>query len=175
MSVQFEVDAKFDENDKRQYINNQATVFHCHHYISLFTQLADDAKLFSGEKHLYDTAEETFYQVLNEYMKSHPNVSNQADKVSIAEQYFSFVGLGQLTLTVDSDAGGKAEMPFSHVDEGWKKKWGEFDKSINFIGQGFIAAAFAMINGQPVGSYHVTEVESQVCGADKSTFTIEKN
>ncbi|WP_444994630.1 hypothetical protein [Aliikangiella sp. IMCC44359] len=173
MSVQFEVDSKYNTNDKRQYINGNAIVFHCHHYISLFTQLADDAKLFEGEKHLRDAAEETFYAVLLSYMKEHPDIESCNDKKTIAEQYFAFIGLGQIKIEI-SENGGNVEMPYSHVDEGWIKKWGNRDKSVNFIGHGFIGAAFAVINNLPCGSYQVIETQSKVNGADISKFTVTK-
>ena len=63
-------------------------------------------------------------------------------------------------------------MDNSHVDEGWIKKWGNRDKPVNFIGQGYVAAALAAIYDLPAGSYDVYETQSIVSGADTSRFSL---
>lgn len=173
MSVQFKPEYHYDTNEKRQYLNGKAIVFHCHHYICLFTQLADDAKLFNGEQLLRETAEETFYQLLTDYAAHNCDVKTTDDRRSIAEQYFAFVGLGALTLSI-TESGGSASMPYSHVDEGWIKKWGTREQAVNFVGQGYIAAACAFINNLPCASYQAQETQSKVAGAAGSTFAIER-
>ena len=64
---EFEIDHRFDQNSDRHYVNGACTVLHCHHYATLCTQLADDAKEFEGERLLKEAAEETFYGVLKDY------------------------------------------------------------------------------------------------------------
>ncbi len=65
-----------------------------------------------------------------------------------------------------------ARMDHSHVDEGWKKKWGKREEPVNFIGQGFLAAAMAAVYDLPSGSYEVREQQSIVAEAEASRFTI---
>lgn len=164
------VQAKFDPEKCRQYLNDELTVFHCHHYTTLFSQLADDAKIFKGSKLLRNAASESMFSPMQKYC-SQNSITSVEDKVSIAEQYFSHVGLGSLKINIEANT---AIMSSAHVDDGWLKKWGKRDKPVNFIGQGFIAAAFALAKGDVPDAYEVSETQSIVSGADTSNFTITK-
>lgn len=167
--AELKVEAKFDADKCRQYLNGETTVFHCHHYSTLFAQLADDAnELFDGVKHLKDAAAESMLEPMKKYCDDN-GISSLEDKASIAEQYYAFVGMGKVKLDI---AGGSATMTNAHVDEGWIKKWGKRDKAVNFIGQGFLLAAFALANGATPTSYNVVETQSIVSGAATSEFTI---
>lgn len=172
MSTQFKATQRFDSEKARQYVNGEVTVFHCHHYATLFSQLADDAKLLKGSTLLVEAAEESFYPVLAGYFKEH-GVDTTEDRISITEQYFGFVGLGKVKISMENGK-GSAEMPYAHVDEGWIKKWSKRDKPVNFIGQGFLAAAFSAITGSQQGVFSVTETQSKVSGAPASLFEIVK-
>lgn len=173
MSLEFKADQKFDPDKARQIINGEVSVYHCHHYSTLFSQLADDAKLLQGPKLLAEAAEESMYPVLVKYFADN-GIKTQEDKKAIAEDYYAFLGMGKVAITEISDNGGKAVMEHSHVDEGWLKKWDKRDKPVNFIGQGFLAAAFAAITDSKTGTFKVTETESIVCGSSNSKFEIRK-
>ena len=67
--IEFEIDHKFDPIRDRHYMNGDCTVVHCHHYATLYTQLALDATDFEGVRHLIGNSEEIFYDVLNKYYK----------------------------------------------------------------------------------------------------------
>ena len=69
---------------------------------------------------------------------------------------------------------GTAEMTHAHVDEGWIKKWAKRDKPVNFLGQGYLAAAFAAITSSPMSSYKADEMQSIVSGAPVSKFSVIK-
>lgn len=172
MAKEFIANQVFDFTKMRHYTNDECSVFHCHHYSSLFTQLADDSKMFKGDKQLFDASEEVFYRVLRKYFKDN-SISPAEDRKSIAEQYLCFIGLGKVEIKIKGD-GGSAEMVHSHVDEGWIKKWSKRDQPVNYIGQGFLAAAFASITDKDVGSYSVEETQSIVSGATSSKFVIKK-
>ena len=168
--IDFKVESRFDPVSCRQYLNDELTVFHCHHYTTLFSQLADDADLIKGAKHLKDAAAEAMLSPMKKYCDEN-NITSIEDKASIAEQYFSYVGLGKISINVEANS---ATMTNSHVDEGWVKKMGKGDKPVNFIGQGFIEAAFALVNGDTPDAYEVAETQSIVSGADTSEFGITK-
>lgn len=168
--VELNVTSKFDPDRCRQYLNDELSVFHCHHYATLFTQLADDAKLFDGERHLTESSSEAMLPPMKKYCEDNA-ISSIDDKISIAEQYFSYVGLGKVDIDVKA---WSATMQNAHVDEGWIKKWGNRDEPVNFIGQGFIVAAFALAHGGKPSSYKVTETQSIVSGAATSKFIVEK-
>ena len=165
------INHKFDSLRKRHYFNGRMSVLHCHHYATLYTQLADDAKDWDGARLLRENSEDVFYNVLVNYYKEH-GIEDLDEKISIAEQYYAAVGMGMLKIIGFGPFAGTVEMVHSHVDEGWIKKWGTRDKPVNFISQGYIAAVFAAINDLPPKSYQVNEIESIVCGASKSIFTV---
>jgi len=174
MAVELKTERKFDTSQFRHYINDWNSVMHCHHYAALYTQLADDAgDLFDGHGLLYAAAEGSIYPVFNNYF-SENNITEVDDRVAIIEQLMSFTGMGQLKITNPSSTAGTAEMPQSHVDSGWIKKWGNREKPINSICCGYLAAAFSALHNLPEGSFTVTETQAIVTGADKSIFTITK-
>jgi hypothetical protein len=171
MSVECEFNQEFDPKYMYQYVNNEISVMHCHHYATLFTKLAIDMdKKLDGARLLKESMEESAYLTLQRLMLTQKVISHN-DKVDIAQQYFGLSGLGQLQLKVKSN-GGSARLMHSHVDEGWIKKWRKEKKPVNFIGQGYIIAAFSVINGRSIGTYEIEETRSIVKGDRYSEFTI---
>lgn len=169
MAVSFEVNYRFDPQTCRHYLNDFSTVLHCHHFITLYTQLADDAIHFEGERMLRETAEDTFYEILQNYYQKH-QLTQLSDQISIAEQYWQMVGMGKLQFMEVGKYTIRAEMLHSHVDQGWLIKWGLATKPINFITEGFIAAVAALVNARPPKSYGVKALQALVQGEDKSVF-----
>ncbi|HOP06370.1 MAG TPA: hypothetical protein PLF13_03670 [candidate division Zixibacteria bacterium] len=171
-TVKFKVREEFDKNRMRHYVNGEVSVMHCHHYATLFTQLALDASLLNGTDHLIRTSFEAFHAPLIRYYEVE-NVKNIADRLAIAEQYFSFVGLGAIRFACN-DRSAVVVMEYSHVDEGWLSRWGRRDSRVNYIGEGYIkaacAAAFDLTNPDDI---KVVEAESIVCGAPRSRFDVQ--
>ena len=167
--VQFEIEHRFDPVRCRHYMNGHLTVLHCHHYMTLFHQLADDAKDFEGERLLRQTAEETFYEVLTDYFKTN-GVESLEEKIALTEEYWKVVGMGLLKFTAVGKYAVSAEMEYSHIDEGWLKKWGGREAPVNFITSGFISAASSIFNNKPVKSFDTKELKSLVCGDEISQF-----
>jgi len=160
----------FDERKKRHFFNGVQTVYHCHHYTALYTQLALDA----GEEYLLtEVAEQNFFKILNDYF-SNNNITELADRISIACQYYSAIGLGVIELQYVGDDSGIFVSKKSHVEHGWIKKWGKYDKPVNYIGCGYISAIFSSIFNLPVGSYSTFELESIVKGDEKTVFKTYK-
>lgn len=170
MSIKFNAEKRFDVTKKRFYLNNEPVVFHCHHYTTLLTQLANDTAKFDGPEIMFSAAEETFYPIFNKYFEN-DNIKSKENRVSIIEQYFSYVGLGLLKIDLIEQS---AELFHSHLDEAWIKKWSNADKPVNYITQGFLSAAFSSINDISIKSFNVKEIQSIVCGAETSKFIIEK-
>ncbi len=168
--MQLQLQREFKEGQKRHYLNGILTVIHCHHYSSLMTQLADDARGWNAPELLKDAFAEATYETLDKYFKEH-NIQDIQSKVAVAEEYFRIFGLGKLQLNIEKKF---AELVFSHIDEGWQSKWGSSEYPVNFVGQGFIAAAFALITGSALSSVKVQEIQSIVCGAATSQFNISQ-
>ncbi|MBN2088889.1 hypothetical protein JW964_04715 [candidate division KSB1 bacterium] len=174
MAAELKVTRKFDTTTFRHYTNDWNAVLHCHHYAALYSQLADDAgDLFDGPKILTDSAVEAFFPVLQNYFQTN-QVNDLADRAKIVEDFYAFTGMGKLVVKDSSEQKGQVEMPFSHIDSGWIKKWGNRQKSVNFITSGYIKAAFAAMHNQAPENYEVTETASIVAGADKSQFSVTK-
>lgn len=161
----------FDPKSCRHMLNGMVYVLHCHHYASLYTQLADDCSLLDGKKLLKEVAEDTFFDVLTSYYKEN-GITDLTDRISIAEQYYSATGLGKMRVTFAGEESGEVELLHSHVDEGWIKKWGKKDTPINFITCGYIAGMFSAIFNKNPRTFDVKETASIVSGADKSCFKV---
>ena len=169
---ELKLEHKFDSDRKRHYLNDQLTVLHCHHYATLFTQLALDAsELADGPRILQETVEDVFYEVLSGYFKKN-GITDPKDRMDIAVQMFSAVGMGKMTVVSGSADGGEIEMPHPYVDEGWLNKWGKYKAPVNFIGAGYISGMFSAAFDKPIRSYNVTEDKSKVMGAGASHFKV---
>lgn len=162
------LDKKFDPMQKRHYLNGDLVVLHCHHYSTLYSQLAIDA----GETQVLESvAEDSFYKILRNYYEAH-NICSIEEKVDIACQYYAAVGLGKMQVNFVGDHSGEVELLVSHVDKGWKKKWGAYDRPVNYIGAGYINGMFAAITGNPKGTFKSMEVKSIVKGDSTSLFKV---
>lgn len=162
----------FDAKSKRHFLNNQLSVLHCHHYATLFTQLSLDAKdLVDGTRLLQESTEDVFYNVLTAYYKEN-GISDTSDRIDIAVQMFSAIGMGKMVAAASDAGGGEIKMPQAYVDEGWLKKWGKNKAPVNFIGAGYIAGMFAAVFDKPTRTYSVEETQSKVMGAAESHFKV---
>jgi len=161
----------FDLESCRHTLNGTTSVLHCHHYATLYSQLADDCGMLDGGKLLAECAEDTFYQELSSYFRKH-EVFDLSDRIGLAENLYSACGLGKMKTTCAGSDSGEVELEHSHVDEGWIKKWGQRTRPVNFITQGFIAGMFDAVFGRATRSYCVSEVASIVSGSERSRFTV---
>lgn len=161
---------RFDRRRMFQYVNDEPSVLHCHHYATLFTKVALDQREHGGPRLLAESSEEAFFLVLTKYFIKH-GIRPVSERTSAAEELCGLVGLGSLKFDIGA-GGGSARMPHAHVDEGWLKKWGKSDEVVNFIGHGYLAAACSAIFEKPMRSYRVEETASIVKGDSESKFTI---
>lgn len=168
LKQEFIIERFFDANNKRHYLNGELSVLHCHHYAVLYTQLALDAK---ETKIISEVAEETFYKVITEYFQKH-QINKLEDRIAIASEYYSVSGLGQLIVKFAGLDSGIVEVPVSHIDAGWRRKWGDYDKPVNYITAGFISAMFSAIFDKPLFYFKVVETKSIVMGDKVSFFKI---
>jgi hypothetical protein len=163
---------RFDPQRKRHYLNNEVAVLHCHHYATLFAQLAFDAHdLADGTKLLRETGQEVFGGLLTAYYQKQ-NITNPEERLDVARRMFSTFGLGLMKPLTLTPQGGEVELVHSHVDEGWIKKWGQIDHPVNLMGAGYIAGMLAATFGGSPDKYKVTETQSIVTGAKTSKFKV---
>jgi len=167
----FQMTPEFEPRRCRHLVDGRTYVMHCHHYATLYTQLAEDCGMLDGKKLLADAAEDTFYDVLSDYFHKH-NLVSIADRLAAGEHYFRVTGMGLLNVACAGPDYGEVELPSSHVDAGWIKKWGKTNKPINHLARGFIASLFAAAFDRPRRSFTVTETASLVSGAPRSRFEV---
>lgn len=161
----------FDEQRCRHSLNNTVYVLHCHHYATLYSQLADDAKDLGGAQLLRQAAELSFHPQLKELFVRQ-DATDIRSRVTVIEEYWRSMGMGLLSIQNVGTMSAFAVMKRSHVDEGWIKKWGKRDEPVNFIGQGYLNASLAVLYELPPGSFSTIEEVSIVSGAEASRFTI---
>ncbi len=159
---------EFDSSRKRHYLNGHLVVLHCHHFASLYTQLAMDAE---ETEVLSDSSEETFHEFLVDYFKAN-DVTTKEARIDVACQYFAMVGLGKINVLSMTEEDGVVELPASHVDSGWIKKWGIYGEPINFIGGGYLDAMFSAVLDKPVHTFKASEKQSIAMGAETSIFNV---
>ena len=156
----------FNPISNRHYLNGFQTVYHCHHFTTLYSQLALDA----GEtESIAKVSEEAFYDVLYNYFEEN-NIFDIKEKIEIACQYYSALGLGIIEVENIGDFSGKVISKSSHVEEGWIKKWGQYDKPVNYIGCGYISAMMSAVLDKPVGTFSTEELESIVMGSKQTVY-----
>jgi hypothetical protein len=171
MTIDLQLDHRFDRTSKKHYVNDWNTVLHCHHYSSLFTELAICTSGMDGTKKLVQAGEKVFAAWLSQYY-SNRKVSAIRDRIDIAEQYWKSMGMGLIEIVSSTETVGSATMEYSHLDAGWLSKFGAFNSPVNFFTQGFLAGAFSAIYDKPLGSYVVDESKSLVKGDAVSQFDI---
>ena len=136
----------FDPTTKRHYLNGTLTVLHCHHYLSLYTQLAIDA----GETELLkESARESFKKMLTKYFDTHLGGAPFEEKVEAGCEYYAMLGLGKMNPVFIGEESGEIELTASHTDAGWMKKWGNYDKPVNYVTAGYIEAMFELLMNTP--------------------------
>ena len=168
------IERSFDPLRSRHSINGVTHVLHCHHYLTLYTQLADDCALLDARKLLKDACEDAFFGLLSDYYRKN-GVESVVDRIDIGEQYYAFSGLGQMKVMCAGSDSGEVELLTSHVDAGWIKKWGKRDRPVNYATCGYVAALFAAAFGLKPRSYSVSETASIVSGAERSRFAVVAN
>lgn len=169
-SATYQPEQRFDNQKMRHYVDQACSVLHCHHYATLFTQLATDAEAFNGPSHLVDASAESIYPVLKSYFEK-KQLTSVEDRLAVAEQWWAFVGMGQASFHCENKS-ASVTMKHSHVDEGWLKKWGQRTERVNYIGEGYIKASCAAVFDLDWQSVKVNETQSIVCGASTSRFDV---
>jgi hypothetical protein len=160
----------FDKNNYRHYMNGFHTVLHCHHYMTLTTKAAFDYQAIGGLQILVEAAEDSIRPVLDDYFAKN-TVSDPRSRLNAGAEFYAVMGMGKMAISGDH-AKAQAILTRSHVDQGWIKKWGPTNTSVNHFTCGFIAAIFAATYNKPPRSYQVTELSSIVKGDAQSSFSI---
>lgn len=168
------VEQRFEPKSCRHFVNDQSYVLHCHHFSTLYTQLAlDAANLIDAPAILTAAAEDSFRPVFDNLFCAEELLLEE--KMMAVQEYYSFAGLGEMKIACMGQDGGEVILYHSHLDEGWLKKWGQAEKPVNFITRGLLAAFFSAAYHKPSRFYSVREDESIACGAQVSKLVVVCN
>lgn len=163
----------FDNITNQHFHGNFSVVLHCHHYMSVFIDLANEFEGKGGPETMIDAAAETFGSFLRLYFLN-AGIRDPKERVNVAEQYWKSIGMGVIKIDTNGKDSAKASMDYSHVDEGWLKKGKRTSKPINYITQGFLKGVMQAVHGGTIDNYRVTETNSLALGARKSEFEVER-
>jgi hypothetical protein len=166
------LDFTFNETTFRRYLNGFPIVLHCHHYITLTTKLAEEFSDIGGIQILREAVEDSIGPLLSDYCERNGVVSF-TDRLEVARQYYSVLGLGTMEIGGNED-GGEVLLKRSHVDEGWIKKFGPRKEPVNHFTCGYVSAAFAVAASRPARSYKAGETECLVSGAKVSKLIVQR-
>jgi hypothetical protein len=169
--MSLELSFTFDPSTYRHYINGHATVLHCHHYMSLTTQLALDYADQGGPRVLRECAEDSIRPMLADYVAKQ-SIIDAAARLSVGCEYYAVMGLGQMTASGEA-SGGEVHLSHSHVDEGWVKKFGTSQAPINHFTAGYAAAMFSVAFDKPARGYRVQETQSIAMGSPTTVFELK--
>ncbi len=163
------IDFSFDSDTYRHFINGHNAVMHCHHYMSLTTQLVEQFADAGGREILASCAEDSIRPLLDEYYEKN-SITDLSTRLQVGSEFYSFLGLGKMAVRDLGNGAGEALLTRSHVDEGWVQKFGPSDRPINHFTCGFVAAVFAAAHSKPAQSIAVVEQESMATGAPQGRF-----
>lgn len=103
--MKFQASLNYDPTRSRHSVNSVDTVLHCHHYATLYTQLADDATLFDGKSILRETSEHAFYNTLKAHYEAQ-GIQDPNERASVAKDYWAFSGMGDFEFAECNPNGG---------------------------------------------------------------------
>ncbi len=161
---------RFDPTTNRHYMNDRQMVLHCHHYAVMYTQLAIDAQELGGVDAMVNVAAKVFGDFLSDYYTTN-GVESKEERISLAESYWKALGMGLMKINANGADSATAEMEYSHLDEGWLKKWGSAPQPVNLFSQGFLKGTLGAVYGVSPDTYTVEETQSLVKGDAVSAFT----
>lgn len=164
----------FDPERCRHSLGGTQIVFHCHHYITLSLRLAQELGFADGRQIMRDSTEDAIAPVLRKIFADHGAVDTQT-RLSLASQYFSYIGLGKMEVEEATPDGGILRFPYSHVDQGWVAKWGRSEEPINYVAEGFASALFASVFDQPPRSYMAKQNGSIAMGHDETVVETRRS
>lgn len=86
---------RLDRERKLISLFGEPVIFHCHHYNLFLQQTIEDPDWIDGVSILRKAAQEIFYSLLQGAFKT-LGVQQAAERLAVASQVFSFLGLGRM-------------------------------------------------------------------------------
>ncbi len=151
-------------------------IFHCNHY-NLFLQrtIEDTAEYVDVDRILREGGTIAVYSMFHHLFRGNRELRSSTDRLKAAEGIYSQLGFGLIHFESVTDQGGTVKSPITHYSYGWKEKWGQREKPVDFFSCGFIQAAMAAAFYKPPGYYLVTQTRCLSKGDSENEFVIEVN
>ena len=161
----------FDEDTYRKRVNGFGVVGHSHNLLCFIIKLAEKFDEYGGIRILAESTEDSVRPIFDDYVQKHNLPVGQA-RIDMAADFFEAMGMGLMKGSGTAE-GGTVTMTRSHIDEGWKMKFGDADHALNYFACGFITAMFGCAFDKPPHSYKVEETNSLAMGSEQGSFTVK--
>ena len=165
-----DIEFTFDEKTYRKRMNGFDVVGHSHNLLCLVIKMAEEYEEFDGIRIMAESVEDSVRPLFDDYVKRQ-GVSLGAARLQMAVEFYEIMGMGKMESS-GTEKGGEVTLTRSHLDEGWKMKFGNADHPVNHWTRGFIAAMFASAFDKPARSYQVKETASLAQGHPQSVFSV---
>jgi predicted hydrocarbon binding protein len=166
-----DLEFSFDEQTYRKRVNGFDIVGHSHNLMGIVIKIAEKFDEFGGTRILAESAEDAFRPIFDDYVKRHDLPAGE-ERLAMAADFYETLGMG-LMKSSGAEGGGEVNLTRSHVDEGWKMKFGDADHPLNYFTRGFIAAMFGCAFDKPARSYQVEETASMAKGDEQGSFSVK--
>jgi hypothetical protein len=124
-------------------------VYHCHHYNLFHDQTIDDALGEEEGARVRTTAAHNAFRELLGAVFDASGAHTPAERISLANEVFAWMGQGRMTLDVTS-TGGKARAASLHYGYAWREKYGarvKRSEPADAVAAGFASAATELAFG----------------------------
>ena len=166
-----DLEFSFDEQTYRKRVNGFDIVGHSHNLMCMIVKLAEKFDEYGGTRILTESAEDAFRPIFDDYVQKHGLPAGQ-ERLDMAADFFDTLGMGIMKAAGTAD-GGEVTLTRSHVDEGWKTKFGTAEHPVNYFTCGFITAMFGCAFDKPMRGYKVVETVSMAAGGEQGTFSVK--
>ncbi|MDH5492516.1 MAG: 4-vinyl reductase [Myxococcales bacterium] len=145
-------------------------IFHCHHYnLTLQQSIEDAGRWFDAPALLTQGAEQSAFPMLQRICGAGP----AEERFARAREAFRVQGFGMIEGASILPTGGSLRVRNSHYGLGYQATRPELPRHspVCYFAAGYLAAAAAVANDRPPGSYEVHETECVALGAKACRFS----
>lgn len=158
----------YDENRNCIVVAGEAMVFHCHHYLNYLQRSILDADYIDSRPFIIGSAADAVFQQLSVLCRG----LSIDDAKQMAESVYKTFGYGLIDLSEMTQSGGQFETYKSFYSKTWKLKFGQSKRPVDYFTTGYIAAAYAVIYGQPLDQIYAEQLKCMACGDDSNVHTV---
>lgn len=163
---------KFDRKGHEIFLSGLPIALHCHHYNMNLQKTMESSLGSDGAKLIYEAAEEVSYNGFASFLTHNSKVNTIKSKLELAATSYQYSGLGIISFTQITPAGGRVVSRHSHHVTGWLAKFGKRETPGCFFSRGWIAGFLAVIFEKHRGYYWVDELDCKMTLARECIFAV---